>query len=140
MIFTILGYILVILVVAFVLEPLFKKQRTLLKDRGKQAKEYLFQLATSQDTLRDIELDMQTGKLEQDDYQQIVQESLQEQKAIREKISALAGMSYEKWQHQLLSEIGQEPQKQEKNTCSQCGASLSPSDRFCAQCGHKINS
>jgi rubrerythrin len=140
MILTILGYILAILVVAFVLEPLFKKQRTLLQDQGKQAKEYLVQLGTSQDTLRDIELDLQTGKLDQDDYQQVVQESLQEQQTIREKIARLAGMSYDKWQHCLLSEIGEKPQKQEQNVCPQCGAPVTFADHFCAQCGHKIKS
>ena len=82
--------------------------------------------------IKDIEFDYQMGKLSKEDYQELRQQYKQEAVHLLKKID-------QKQKKVMKSDsIGAKKKDAQANFCWMCGTALVTSDKFCANCGEKI--
>lgn len=140
----ILSYILAITAVAFIAGPFIRKSSSQMlagKQESDKLNDLLNQRTLIADTKEDLEFDFQTGKLDKDDYDLLVNEQDGNLSILENKIQAQSGISSGKLVQQLESEILKERQKSNpelKTKCTQCGSNLQPGVKFCSNCGAKI--
>lgn len=106
---TIIAYILSLTACAFVLYPLLRKsidKRTLsLSSRQRQLSDFQWQSSRIHSTLRDLELEYQTGKLSYDDFQELVEEQRKRQSQVEQRTKALIGIDNQRLVQELEKEI-----------------------------------
>lgn len=142
--FEIISYIMAVVAVGLIAEPLLlKKSGT--SQQGKQQSDKLDDLLNQrtliEDTKADLDFDFQTGKLDKEDYKELVKEQDESLKALDNKIQAQSGISTEKLAEQLESEILCARKKVEpelKTKCAKCRTEFKPGAKFCSNCGAKL--
>jgi cytochrome c-type biogenesis protein CcmI len=145
---TIIAYILSITACAFVLYPLLRKSRDerlcSLSSRQRELSDLQWQINRVRSTLRELELDYQTGKLSPEDYNQLSDDQEKRLKQAEQHANVLTGVDKKQLVQELEKEIVAHRQvhDHEKNvelTCPQCGNSLRDRDKFCSNCGTQIS-
>jgi len=107
----ILTIILILITCAFIASPLFRTSEQKPKDKVEsQHKQSMIQ-----NTIDELTLDYETGKLSKQDYDVLVQEHRQPGKQ---------GHEFE--------------QQKARNMCTKCGHKVNKDDKFCSNCGTKL--
>ncbi len=99
--------------------------------------------------LKDIELDRETSKIDDDDYQRLTRRYRNEWLRIDKKLDAVAGVTSvyldeveseleERLARELLSE--ERRPRTDRVVCSACAAANPPSARSCTECGVSLES
>lgn len=115
------------LIVSFVAAPLRAARRSTATDEATEREEVaLHERDAVYAALRDLEHDHETAKLSDEDYQ-----------AMRRELRARAA-SLMKEQADAASAPAPAPRTAAASFCTACGKAARPDDRFCAQCGARI--
>jgi len=129
--------ILVVLIFAFVVYPLFKRR---LPSANSVGDEKLQELYSERDTtysmLKELEFDFQSGILTDEDYHDL------ETRYKRKAISILRGVDDLEKGTKVEEEIEKqvrELRQSKGQLCPQCGARYQESDRFCSRCGASLS-
>jgi len=147
MIIFIIATILSITACAFVLAPLLRRA-TDVRERSASAhqrelSDLHWQSNRIRNTLQDLELDFQTGKLSQDDYDELAKDQKQRLNQVTQRSKALIGVDSERIKAELEKQIAARRSAKDHKVaglvCPQCGHALQEEDKFCANCGTKIN-
>lgn len=122
---------------AFVAYPLFRQRR---HSAGPAVDEKLGEMLSKRDTtysmLKELEFDLQSGILSQEDYQDL--EARYRSKAI----SVLKGIDGLKEAGDVEADIERqvlELRRSGGSFCPQCGDKRQPNDRFCPRCDASLN-
>ena len=124
--------VLVIAVVAFVVYPLFRSDRSLLISTVSQSEELFRRRDRIYAELRDLDFDYRVGKVTAEDYReardQLETEAARILQAIDVEIKAID------------EEIEREVRRlrESRHSCPSCGAVIAPNARFCASCGESL--
>ncbi len=138
-------FIIVLATCVYVLYPLFsgRKASTAAVDvQNLQLMELIHQKNLIADTLSDLEFDLQTGKLSEQDYALLTEEQQLMQTDIEKKILVASGTSQRDISHRLEAEIAVEVEKLKGKApaeCRKCGHRLGANDKFCANCGEMVS-
>lgn len=144
---TIIAYILSIMACAFVLYPLLRKSRDVrtvsLTTRQRELSDLQWQSDRIQITLRDLELDYQTGKLSQDDYNELAEDQNKKLRQVDQRTQTLIGIDGKHLVQGLEKEIAAQRKVHDqidlvKTTCPPCGHPLRKEDKFCPNCENQI--
>jgi hypothetical protein len=124
------------LVVSFIAAPLRVARRGASADEATESEEVaLHERDAVYAALRDLEHDHETAKLSDEDYQAMRRE-------LRARAAALMNASASAGSASARSEPQASEVHQDVNApaifCTACGATARPDDRFCAQCGARI--
>jgi len=146
MIALIIATILSITACAFVLTPLLRKSTDVrtrsASARQRELSDLHWQSNRIRNTLQDLELDFQTGKLSEDDYTDLSKDQKQRLNQVYQRTKTLTGVDSERVKAEMEKEIAVrrkvKDQKVAGLTCPQCGHILHEGDKFCANCGMKI--
>ena len=145
-------------IITFIAIPLFSSSRKLVIDQPTALETLLSQRDAAYDALRDLDLDFQTGKLSETDYnalrekyksraaiilQQIDAAQRQQSETLEKEIAEMRAAKHaqaiatEPEPDDLEKEIAKRRGKHlaSNNACQNCGAPLKPQDQFCAKCG-----
>ncbi len=141
----IISYLLLFATCAYVLYPLFKRQKAILgavDTQNLQVLELSHQKNLIADTLSDLEFDLQTGKLSHEDYNMLAEEHQSMQREIERKLQAVSAGGRQEIKLSLEAEIAAEVQRlrgKAPASCPQCGHRVGANDKFCASCGAKLS-
>jgi cytochrome c-type biogenesis protein CcmI len=137
---SILVYIIILAVCAFILFPLFrrsKRSQQIGQVKRTRAAELLHKKRLILDTLKDLEFDRSTGKLSEEDFEQLHKEHENSVKQIDEQLRSVKKPGVV--EASLEKEIGQITVKMGAGLfCSSCGKRLQKDDKFCSRCGAKV--
>ncbi len=124
--------ILVVAVVAFVVYPLIRPQRSPLDGASSQSEELLRRRDRVYTELRELEFDHRVGKVTDEDYaearEQLETEAARILQAIDVELKAIDD-EIERQVRRL---------REGRRACPACGAAVAPSARFCASCGEPL--
>ena len=141
---TFIPFAIVLATCAYVLYPLFSGHKATTSEidfRNLQLMELLHQKDLIADTLSDLEFDLQTGKLSEQDYAVLTEEQRLLQMDIEKQIHATSGGSRQEIKHMLEAEVAAEVQRlrgKSPANCPKCGHRIGANDKFCASCGEKL--
>ncbi len=128
---------LVVLTFVFIVYPLFRRK---LPEVGLTEDEKLQELRSKRDTtysmLKEMEFDLQSGILTEEDYHDL------EARYKRKAISILRGIDDLKRGTNMGDEIEKrvlELRRSKGRFCSQCGTRYQEGDRFCSRCGTSLS-
>ncbi len=140
----ILSYVVVIGAVAYVALPLFSKSNEKQSARSEgdsRVGELLHEQVMAASTIEDLEFDLQTGKLSQEDYDSLVEDQRKIQKEADARLKDISGVSSAELIERLERDIAAEKQKLAPHStpsCPGCKMPIKPGDKFCSECGAKI--
>ncbi len=124
--------VLVAAVVAFVVYPLLRPQRSPLDGASGQSEELLCRRDRIYTELRELEFDHRVGKVSDEDYvearEQLETEAARILQAIDVQLKAIDD-EIERQVRRL---------RESRRTCPSCGATVTPSARFCPSCGEPL--
>ena len=128
-----IAVVLTVLTFAFIIYPLFRQRSP---QEGLAEDEKLQELRSKRDTtysmLKEMEFDLQSGILTEEDYRDL------EARYKRKAISILRGIDDLKAGTNVEDEIEKrvlELRRSKGRFCSQCGTKYQQGDRFCTRCG-----
>ncbi len=134
--------ILVLGVVLYVIAPLYSKKEVVVAQSATNKNVYtdfLHQKSFVLQTINDLEFDYQTGKLTEQDRDELVKEQQETLATIETKMKKVSGIDLTNLEQQLEKEISDVKEKlKPKLQCSSCGFICHPGDKFCANCGMKL--
>lgn len=132
-------YMLAIATCAYVVAPLFKRELAPLRlsnEKNDRIQELLHQKKLLSDTIQDLVFDAQTGKLSEDDLQELVDEQQKMLNKVEQQIQSLTGSNQDDVRRSLEKEIRQARQVLKPELkCPSCGRKVGEEDKFCANCG-----
>jgi len=140
----IISIVIIIGACTFVAAPLFKKQEEIAVRGGSidsRVSELLNQQAMAASTIEDLEFDLQTGKLSQEDYESLVADQQKIQKEADARLKDISGVSSAELVEKLEKEITAEKEKLTSDStpkCPSCKKEIKAGDRFCSECGAKL--
>lgn len=122
--FIVIAFLLSITSALYVALPLFRRSEedAVIIAAPDRAGELLYQKNLALDTIRDLDFDMQTGKLAESDHAELV---AAQQRLIEQT-------------EQQLTRTATPRKGQSSGLCPACGQALAPAARFCSQCGAAI--
>ena len=108
--------------------------------KKRELDELLWQSNSIQSTIRDLDLDFQTGKLSEFDFSELSKEQEKRLERINHKIKSLTGDDNTTILKELEDEIRQQKSTiLAKNlTCKNCGKAIRQGDKFCPNCGTQL--
>jgi hypothetical protein len=83
--------------------------------------------------IKDLEFDYSTGKLSEEDYQELREKFALEASDVLREIDELS-----KGGSTAAAEPKGSPEKNKAKACSDCGFKIEPGDSFCQSCGTKL--
>jgi hypothetical protein len=140
----IISYIVVIGACAYVAMPLFSKNvqtHSAGSEVDSRVGELLNQQLMATSTIDDLEFDLQTGKLSQEDYESLVADQRKIQKDADARLKDISGVSSTELIEKLELDIAEERKKLAPNstpTCPACNKPIKTDDKFCSECGAKL--
>ena len=113
-----------LLAVVYVATPLFRRYKddVFAAAAPDRIGEFRYQKELALATIRDLDFDMQTGKLAESDHAELV--------AAQQRLIAQT--------EQQLAHASTPRKGQSSGLCPACGQSLAPAARFCSQCGATV--
>ncbi len=140
----IISYVVIIGACAYVAMPMFSKNvqtHSAGSEVDNRVGELLNQQVMATSTIDDLEFDLQTGKLSQEDYESLVADQRKIQKDTDARLKDISGISSVELTEKLEREIAAEKQKLAPHstpTCPTCKQPIKPDDKFCSECGAKL--
>ena len=130
--------VLTVLAFTFIVYPLFKRRPGLMdtSDAGK-LQELFSKRDTTYSMIKELEFDLQSGTLNEDDYREL------EEKYKGEAVSVLKDIDNLDKGNDVDVEIEKqvlELRRSKGRFCPQCGVKVQESDRFCSRCGASLGS
>lgn len=150
---TVLALILIVVVVALVVRPLFTaraERQTLLDDAGEQLENLLFERENLLSALRDIRFDREMGKLSEEDFSELDTRYRARAVEVLKQLDAMDGDIDDEDALDAWIEAEVKLRRATRDTdedtpasapaayCSNCGKPLQPDDRFCSKCGTPV--
>ncbi len=122
--FIVIAFLLSITATLYVALPLFRRSEegAVIIAAPDRAGELLYQKNLALDTIKDLDFDMQTGKLAESDHAELV--------AAQQRLIAQT--------EQQLARTSAPGKGQSSGICPACGQALAPAARFCSQCGAAV--
>jgi len=122
--FIVFALLLSITATLYVALPLFRRSDdgAVMLAAPDRAGELLYQKNLALDTIKDLDFDMQTGKLAESDHAELV--------AAQQRLIAQT--------EQQLARTSAPHKGQSSGICPACGQALAPAARFCSQCGAAV--
>jgi hypothetical protein len=91
--------------------------------------------------IQDLDFEYKCGKLSENDYKSVRKEMAAEVARVLEHIHNLeASLDLDALIRREIAARKDGPQKTAQNACSNCGFNNPPKNKFCAECGAKLNS
>ncbi len=93
-------------------------------------------------TLKELEFDFNLGKISKEDYEDLNEQYTRDAVDYIKEIDDLKKNPEKKLNEDLESELEQEVlslRKKPGSFCTQCGDPISPDDKFCSNCGEKLD-
>lgn len=102
----------------------------------------MYQQANLQSMMEDLEFDFLTGKLDRADHEALTEEHRNQQRDLDNQMKNLGGVSRIELVQQLEAEISlyqANSLKSAPQVCPRCGYDRKANDKFCSNCGIKLN-
>ena len=129
-----IGLVITALVIAYVGQPLIRKQRRASSSNGESPREQLeAEYRTTLDAIRDLDFDFQTGKVLAEDYRTLRQRTMAKGTALLKELDqspSAAAIS-----EQIEAMVQARRKSRPAASCPACGYPCQPGDRFCGKCG-----
>jgi hypothetical protein len=134
---------LVLVVSLYVVYPLFRGREAvhhLTTDSERRLADLLHQQQMIQNTMDDLEFDVSTGKLSDDDFSSLASDLKKQQNELDAQMKNIVGISSAELTARLEEEIVayKNGQTTPSLRCPRCGKRLQAGDQFCSSCGNKI--
>ncbi|MBN2356174.1 zinc-ribbon domain-containing protein [candidate division KSB1 bacterium] len=139
------AYIMMFLLVAFILEPLFRAPRQMylnMPHTPSVMNEWLYQKRVAAEIIGDLDFDHQTGKLSDSDYRALKDSQEQVVSELDEKIRRNTTTQSDEMSKKLMADIEKAKKQLAQQlilVCPQCGHRMTRDAKFCSQCGAKLN-
>lgn len=131
--------LILIATIVYVTKPYWQRTAVRLNSGNGQLSELTSQRDNLLASIKEIEFDYETGKISAEDFGEMNAKYRSEAVTILKRIDGLRGNS--RASQKLEAELRQLRLQQKSKAmkfCSECGASLQVSDRFCFQCGYRL--
>jgi hypothetical protein len=126
----------------YVIYPLFRSRGAvhhLTTDSERRLADLLHQQQMIQNTLDDLEFDVSTGKLSDDDFPSLASDLKKQQNELDAQMKNVVGITSAELTARLEQEIAAfKSQSTPSLHCPHCGKNLQTGDKFCSSCGNKI--
>lgn len=134
--------VLTLLISAFIVTPIFRShaRKDYSNNKGVNYKgaDLIDRKETIYSHIKDIEFDYEMGKLSKEDFENLRQRYKDEAVEVLKEIDRIYGKPVKAKKMLSKQKRSKTDGKQAANFCWICGAALADSDRFCPNCGNKI--
>ena len=127
----------------YVIYPLFRSRGVAhhqTTDSERRLADLLHQQQMIQNTMDDLEFDVSTGKLSDDDFSSLASDLKMQQNELNVQMKNVVGISSAELTTRLEQEIAayKSGQTTPSPQCPRCGKHLQAGDQFCSSCGNKV--